>query len=452
MTKKKTINRKIDNDGFIDYEISFRYILSILLSTKKPTKNGHEKKPPKIIDTVFFRNSELWDLDGDDQCHGHVDSSQYQSQETIPNIHDPNGLIIDWFYTSNQGILCRHKKPSSVSLQQVYERFSTLAKVHNEEQDKAFAIGIEAPPIHCDSSNGSNKSFPVMYHIISQGDFHHRARLSTQDNLSCKLFSDFVAIQPYVKHHDLENKACSYRVSLYSMDETNSEFVDGCETNYSQGKTPYNVEIFILRDHINNSKLLKNCERKNEEVRCVSSLTLERLAVSDSSSETLGALLKDTTMTLVGHIDSATRKRNAKLNRYVTVSPSIDLKIKSIVVDYVLDKNNILWVCNISNTRIGYQNTCDPISSIPATITADDDERRVMEAHAQSLATQSSNESTIGAIKAPDNYEDREKVSHRYVRARRECIQEKKSAKSRQSHIINLEGRYIFSLKNFSTA
>jgi hypothetical protein len=141
----------------------------------------------------------------------------------------------------------------------------------------------------------------------------------------------------------------------------------------------------------------------------------------------------------VEYINAAVGKRRVQRHGRDGKFQPIGLKVESVVVDYVLDRNNTLWICNISNTRMGYQSTCDQESCIPiVNATLDKKGGRV---HGQSMAD-ATHESKKAILKRQQDYDDREKKTHRCVRS--ESVQEQGSAQSLQRRITNLEGRLMF--------
>ena len=358
----KNTKRRINESCLVNSHISFREVLSLLISSHQSGTETSAKKLPRIVDTVFFRNDGLFDLNED--CHANENKDQGLFQPQISPLSSSNNcgeisrrpLILDWFYTSSQGSICRHKNPTSVALLHVDERFSKIVKACGGNGHKAFAIGFESAKDReeIDSSVGNNTDLIRNWRFNEQ-EFRNWVKDCTSGKDDHSVLSKIAAIQPYIQKNSSEQQSGVYRVTFRTADK-NPPLVDGYGHDISQ-KSAIKIDVFILRENLNDHISSQNSVPLALESQVLSPF-VETLLESDSLSESLCNSLKDSTLMLMENITAAVRKRLLKQRGKHEVSQQFNLKVESVTVDYVLDKNNILWISNISNTRTECIETC----------------------------------------------------------------------------------------------
>jgi hypothetical protein len=339
-------NSRGSEEYFTNRDISFHEVLTILGSSQKFNKNVGGKCP-KILDTVFFQKPEFSDLEQepnqirqcqDEGCltndHFHISSL---AKNDVRPLNSRQVKVQDWFYTSSDGHLYRQKK-NILSLCKVYERFCKIVKV-GEGDDKVLAVG-QGARVASDlySSVGANSHSITNYKITKQDFRLHIRDLMHGNACANEIFSKLVTMQPHVKNSSSEH--LSYRVS-FTNEKNATPFEDDLQKRS-------NIEFMVLRENVRDSNNLQEA---------VSS-TYEKLLPTDSTFHSLRKALEESTMTLVVLIEDALRKRGRA--RRHEPDPLAHFRVESITVDYVVqDSNNMLWISNIPNTRIGHLDFCD---------------------------------------------------------------------------------------------
>jgi hypothetical protein len=281
--------------------------------------NQTKKITLKILDTIFFHNTQSHDATDDE-------SRDDENKRCPYNIRE-------WFFTTKKGEVSRRKDPNTLTLQHLHDRFCrfSLANSSNATGPRIVATGYMKSNVN-DRSKNSNESGLLKQRVNYTEDQLRRQIYHEKDNSLCK----FMYIQSYLRPHEGRDRFFRghYRLILDS---------NKASTQLKKSKHKSDIKSDVLVQTYEDPPSSTSNNMIKDLSDCNSSPLMQWIQTE----------VEATTLKVVNYLESAIELLSAQHTDNVsTDNMSTQTKVVALLVDFILDDNKHLWITSIDNVTI----------------------------------------------------------------------------------------------------